>query len=93
MRYRFLPYQVGSDLSEKPAPKREVMLKKLGEKKVEQMGHDVRNKLSSIGYHVYVPSQSAFRHAPSKSFWTDVGTEMQTTRSRKYQPHTSHIVS
>ena len=50
MRYRFLPYQVGSDLSEKPAPKNQVLRKKLGEKRAEGLKDNVRDRLSAIGY-------------------------------------------
>lgn len=54
MRYRFLPYQVGSDLTEKPAPKKQVLKKKLGEKRAEGLTDTVRDKLSAIGYQLYV---------------------------------------
>lgn len=56
LRYRFLPYQVGGDLNDNPAPKSKVLRKKLGEKRAETMMDNVRDKLSSLGYSLYVYS-------------------------------------
>ena len=52
LRYRFLPYQLGSDLSDKPIPRRDAMRKKFGEKRAEIFQSKTRDKLSSVGYQV-----------------------------------------
>lgn len=65
LRYRFLPYQVGTELTEKPVPKRQAMRNKLGDKRAELLRDTVRDKLLSVGYQV-----SVF-HIPSISHHVD----------------------
>jgi hypothetical protein len=47
-----LPYRLMPDLPEEPVNKKEIMIKRFGEQRVEQMGPVMRGKLAEVGVDV-----------------------------------------